>query len=138
MEKVLVEGGWKKRLVRHVGTAKDDLDLALLLKEAQKTLSELRRPNQLTLPFPADGGVSGLRTVGEYHYGAELVLGHLFDRLGISEEGLSGGLCRQLVIARMLYPVSKRRTAQFLNRHFNAPLDEYQIYRFMDQLPTHR
>ena len=134
MEKVLVEGGWKKRLVRHVGTAKDDLDLAVLLNEAQKTLSELRRPNQLTLPFPAGGGVSGLRTVGEYHYGAELVLGHLFDRLGISEEGLSGGLCRQLVIARMLYPVSKRRTAQFLNRHFNASLDEDQIYRFMDQL----
>ena len=46
--------------MRHVGTAKDDLDLAALLNEAQKTLSELRRPNQLTLPFPADGGVSGL------------------------------------------------------------------------------
>ena len=29
MENVLVEGGWQKMLVRRVGTAKDELDLAI-------------------------------------------------------------------------------------------------------------
>lgn len=43
-------------------------------------------------------------------------------------------LLRQLIIARILYPVSKRRTAQFLNRSFSTALDEEKIYRFMDRL----
>ena len=54
------------------------------------------------------------------------------DRIGISSPNLS--LLRQLVIARILYPVSKIRTVSFLNRSFGARLEKDQVYRFLDNL----
>ena len=132
MEQELVNGVWKRKLVRHIGTAKSDLDLKLLMERAKQTLDQLERPNQLRFPFPSDIETSGLRTIGQFHQGADLVLGHIFDQLGI-EEG-KAGLLRLLVIARILLPGSKRRTLQFLNQSFGASLDLDQVYRFMDSI----
>ena len=132
VEKRLEYGVWKKKLIRHIGTAKSDTDLEFLMEKAQETLLELKHKDQLMLPFPDDSSLSGLRTVGEYHQGAELVLGGLFDRLGIPLANVA--LLRQLIMARILHPVSKRRTAQFINTSFGAGLDEEKIYRFMDSI----
>ena len=130
MEQELENGVWKRKLVRHIGTAKSDLDLSLLMERAKQTLDQLERPNQLRFPVPYEIETSGLRTIGQFHQGADLVLGHLFDRLGI-EQG-KAGLLRLLVIARILLPSSKRRTLQFLNQSFDTALDLDQVYRFMD------
>ena len=132
VEKRLEYGVWKKKLIHHIGTAKSDTDLEFLMEKAQETLLELKHKDQLMLPFPDDSSLSGLRTVGEYHQGAELVLGGLFDRLGIPLANVA--LLRQLIMARILHPVSKRRTAQFINTSFGAGLDEEKIYRFMDSI----
>ncbi len=132
VEKQRENGVWKKRLIRHIGTAKSDTDLEFLMEKAKEALLELKHKDQLRLPFPDDSSLSGLRTVGEYHQGADLVLGGLFDRLGIPLGNVA--LLRQLIMARILHPTSKRRTAQFLNRSFGATLDEEKIYRFMDSI----
>lgn len=132
MEQELVNGVWKRKLIRHIGTAKSDLDLKLLMESAKQTLDQLERPNQLRFPFPSEIETSGLRTVGEFHQGADLVLGHLFDRLGIARS--EANLLRFLVMARILLPSSKRRTVQFLNKSFGTSLDLDQVYRFMDTI----
>lgn len=85
MEQELVNGVWKRKLIRHIGTAKSDLDLSLLMERAKQTLDQLERPNQLRFPFPSDIETSRLRTIGEFHQGADIVLGHLFDRRHGSE-----------------------------------------------------
>ena len=135
-------GSWKRSPSREAGRKSSSVTSAppttnwtwRYCSEKHRTLSRNSASQAAEAARTVDAGVSGLRTVGEYHYGAELVLGHLFDRFGINEVDISIALCRQLVIARILYPVSKHRTAQFLNRHFNASLDEDQIYRFLDNL----
>ena len=132
MDKQFEDGVWKKKLIRHIGTAKSELDLKFLNENAKEVLYELKHKNQLALEFPGQSDMTGLRTVGEYHQGADLVLGTLMDRIGISSPNLS--LLRQLVIARILYPVSKIRTVSFLNRSFGAHLEKDQVYRFLDSL----
>ncbi|NNN21792.1 MAG: hypothetical protein HKL80_07320 [Acidimicrobiales bacterium] len=115
MEKVLIDEAWKKKLIRHIGTAKGELDLALIPEQGQSTLLELKNGGQLVLPFLTGTDSNGLKVIGEYHHGAELILCHLFDQLGITTKTISIGLLCQLVVAGILYPVSKRRTATFLN-----------------------
>lgn len=132
MVKRLEDGVWKKKLVRHIGTAKSESDLKFLNEKAKEVLFELKHKNQLVLEFPSQASMTGLRTIGEYHQGADLVLGALVDRIGISSPNAS--LLRQLVIARILYPVSKIRTVSFLNRSFGAHLGKDQVYRFLDSL----
>ncbi len=132
MDKELTDGVWKKKLIRHVGTAKSDLDLAVLMQKAKEMLFQLERPGQLDLEFGDIRNRSGLRVTGEYHEGADLILGHFFDRLHIKGPNLP--LLRLLVIARILLPQSKMRTARFLKRSFGASVELDQIYRFMDTL----
>ena len=76
MDQRLEDGKWKKKLVTHVGTARSESDLKVLIEKAKETLNELRYKDQLMLDF-ADIDLSGLRTIGSYHQGADLVLGHL-------------------------------------------------------------
>ncbi len=132
MEQELVDGHWKRKLICHIGTAKSDFDLKLLMERAKQTLDKLERPNQLRFPFPSEIQTSDLRTIGQFHQGADLILGHLFDLLGIEREKAS--LLRLLVIARILLPGSKRRTVQFLNQSFGTSLDLDQVYRYMDKI----
>lgn len=132
MDKQLENGVWKKKLIRHIGTAKSELDLKFLDQKAKEVLHELKHKNQLELEFPSYEDMTGLRTVGEFHQGADLVLGALVDRLQISSPNPS--LLRYLVIARILHPVSKIRTVSFLNRNFGTRLEKDQVYRFLDNL----
>lgn len=131
MDQRLENGKWKKKLVTHVGTARSDSDLKVLIEKAKETLNELRHKDQMMLDF-ADVDLSGLRTIGSYHQGADLVLGNLFDRFGIDLPRRD--LLRKLVMARIINPVSKRRTIEFLNHNFGAHLEKDQVYRFLDRL----
>jgi hypothetical protein len=98
----------------------------------EETVHRLKHKNQLELEFPRYQDVTGLRTVGEFHQGADLVLGVLVDRIQISSPNPS--LLRYLVIARILHPVSKIRTLPFLNRNFGTRLKKDQVYQFLDNL----
>ena len=64
MDKELADGVWKKKLIRHVGTAKSDLDLAVLMQKAKEMLFQLERPGQLDLEFGDIRNRSGLRVTG--------------------------------------------------------------------------
>src|SRR5260370_26089311 len=111
-QKVLVDGIWKKQLVRHIGTAEHKLDLAALMTKAETVKRQLTQGDQIALPLPSTAPVSHLRRVGESLLGAEAVLGCLFDRFNLP----AMPLLRQLVIARILWPFSTRRTAVLLQQ----------------------
>lgn len=132
MDKRFEDEAWKKKLICHIGTAKSELDLKFLNQKAKEVLRELKHKNQLTLEFPSNADMTGLRTVDEHHQGADLVLGALADRIGISSPNSS--LLRQLIIARILNPVSKIHTVSFLNRSFGTHLEKDQVYQFLDDL----
>ena len=135
MEQVRIDGKWKRRLVAHVGTARNDIERALLLDRAHDLADTKRHPGQLPLTFAGNDALgSQVKMVGEYWEGAELVLGTLFDALCISMRASDLRLLRNLVIARVMNPVSKRRTASWLAQCLHATYTEDDIYRFMDRL----
>jgi transposase len=130
VHKVLVNGVWKKRLIKHIGAAQAELDIAALIMQAEQTLAELRRGKQLPLRLMADTPASRLQRVGDYWQLAEVVLGGLYDRLGITYLPF----LRLMVIARIIYPKSKLKTAGFLSTSLASPCLEDQLYRSMDIL----
>lgn len=131
VRKVLVAGAWKKQLVKHIGTAQHELDIAVLVGQAKQTLAELRRGQQLALELVADQPSSRLRRVGDYWQLAEASLGGLYDRLGIAADI---PFLRLMVLARIVFPKSKRATARFLGESLASPCHENQLYRAMDML----
>lgn len=131
VQKVLVAGIWKKQIIDHIGTAQHELDIGILMTQAEQTLAELRRGEQLALKLIADAPASRLQRVGDYWQLAEESLGGLYDRLGITA---SIPFLRPMVIARIVFPKSKLRTATFLSESFATPCYENQLYRAMDIL----
>ena len=101
--------------LRTLTTARNDIEPAILLDGAHDLADTKRHPGQLQLALAGDNGLGGqVKVVGEYWEGAELVLGRLFDALGIPMRSSDLRLLRNLVIARVMNSVSKRRTASWL------------------------
>src|SRR3989339_1260305 len=64
--------------------------------------------------------------------GPELIFGTLFDRIGFN--AIKEKLFRHIVIARLTYPTSKLKTADYLYRYKGIFIDVQSIYRFLDRL----
>jgi len=68
-----------------------------------------------------------IRTIGP-----ELIFGALFDRIGFN--AVQEELFRHLVITRLVYPTSKLKTIDYLERYQGVTLSASAIYRFLDRL----
>jgi len=65
-------------------------------------------------------------------FGPELVLGKLFDEIGFNK--IEDELFGHLVIARLIYPVSKLKTLDYLLKYKGLVYEKDQVYRYLDKL----
>lgn len=63
--------------------------------------------------------------------GPELILGKIFDRIGLNR--IKEALFRHLVLARLTYPVSKLKTTEYMFVHQQQDVEVSSIYRFLDR-----
>jgi len=66
--------------------------------------------------------------------GPELVFGRIFDYIGYGS--IKESLFRHLVITRLVYPGSKLKTIEYLQRYQNLDISKDSIYRFLDTLQS--
>ena len=153
-------GKVSQRIVRHIGIALDEQEETKLRAMAQefvsRTLTErlndgalfdtepqavrqVGRPRRQTLESvapPDQVRLSDVVEVARRVEGPHEVLGHLFDYLHFDKIlGASAtAMLRDLVIARVMAPGSKRDSAAQLDSHYGRtyPLD--RLYRMMDAL----
>lgn len=64
--------------------------------------------------------------------GPELLLGKIFDEIGFNR--IKDTLFRDLVITRLVYPVSKLKTVDYIFKYKNETIDVERIYRYLDKL----
>lgn len=76
-------------------------------------------------------GIEDLRLMGP-----ELLLGKIFDEIGFNE--IPDELFRHLVITRLVYPVSKLKTCDYLFKYKGILIDVERVYRYMDKLKKHQ
>lgn len=125
------------RVVKSIGSSDDQLTIERLIAEARSHIAQIKRQGRL---FPAltkeSAAVVGfvralsntaIRTIGPDH-----IFGTLFDRIGFNR--VPDPLFRHLVVARLAYPKSKLKTADYLKRYRGLDIDVNDIYRFMDTL----
>ena len=68
--------------------------------------------------------------------GPDLLLGKLFDEIGFNK--IEDALFKQLVITRLVYPVSKLKTVDYLFKYKGIERSVYSIYRYLDKLHQHQ
>lgn len=125
------------RLVKTMGSSKDPEQISRLVELGELFIARHRgqyalfpaaqQSNALALDVIRTIENASIRTVGP-----ELILGKLFDQIGfgvIPEE-----LFRDIVVARLAYPTSKLKTADYLYRYRGKTVSVQEIYRFLDRL----
>jgi transposase len=125
----------KVEIVETVGVARSKgEELALRLKGRER-IDEIHGQRRLNFPNSRNqeffsvlqNGVS-LKVI---NIGPELVLGKIFDRIGLNV--IEEPLFRYITLSRLTYPTSKLKTQEYLFLHHGIEEDISKIYRFLDR-----
>jgi len=125
------------RVVQVVGTSSDPDEIERLFITGQSIINN--NDNQMKL-FPMQSTeahivknfIKGLSNTQIHTMGPELIFGTLFDRLGFNI--IQDELFRHIVVARLVYPTSKLKTVDYLQRYKGIHIDKHAVYRFLDKL----
>jgi transposase len=127
------------KILKTVGSSKITSEIEHLCQLAQEQIRSLQHTAEL--PFHQNieeqyianfkNSIQQLQLAGP-----ELLLGKIFDEIGFNV--IADELFRHLVITRLVYPVSKLKTVDYLAKYKGLQLSVYSIYRYLDKLQKHQ
>ena len=126
------------RVCRTVGSSDDAAEVERLYKKARKEIEIITGQQKLPLYFDKEKELVDIffHSIEDFKLlGPELVLGKLFDEIGFCK--IPDELFRYLVITRLVYPVSKLKTVDYLFKYKGINMDVTKVYRYLDKLKTH-
>ncbi len=136
---VVQKVGGRIKILKTTGSSKIASEIEDLYQQAQEEMVLLR--HAVELPFHQNqeqqyvvtfkNSIQQLRLAGP-----ELLLGKIFDEIGFN--AITDDLFRHLVITRLVYPVSKLKTVDYLAKYKGVQLSVYSIYRYLDKLQKHQ
>lgn len=127
---IIDKSSGKYKLIQSVGSSSDKTEIDFLISKANSIIKTYG--GQSLLPFDqslelqfVDTFMNSLDSMELI--GPELLLGQIFDEIGFN--AISDELFRHLVITRLVYPVSKLKTTDYLFKYKGVQLSVYSIYR---------
>lgn len=127
------------RVLQTIGSALELGDVEVLYKKAELELALIKSQNSLQFTLDEeseyiDNLMNHIETFSLI--GPELLLGKVFDEIGFNQ--IKDELFRHLVITRLVYPVSKLKTTDYLFKYKGLNVNVYSIYRYLDKLHQHQ
>ena len=112
---ILLKEEGKNKLIKSIGSAIEESDIAILIAKAHQEIQLLSRQRSLFIhekdaaieSFITELSNGQIRTMGP-----ELVFGSIYDYIGYS--AINKDLFRHLVVARLAFPLSKLKTIEYL------------------------
>lgn len=134
---VIDKSSGKYKLIKTIGSSAVEAEIERLTRKAQEFINSYGGQQQLDFIVGDDQYYfeSIYENIQQVQLlGPEMVLGKLFDQIGFN--AIKDELFRHLVIARLIYPVSKLKTIDYLQKYKGITLDVNDIYRYMDKLQS--
>jgi transposase len=130
---VIDKSSGQYRLLKTIGSSADKLEVERLINAAKAWISKHRGTQELDFSdyhHHTQLVIEGIEQISVY--GTELLLGKLFDEIGFNQ--IKDDLFRQLVVARLCFPVSKLKTTDYLSKYQFIAVDVHTVYRYLDKL----
>jgi len=132
---IIDKSSGKYRVIKTIGSSADATEIEQLCQKALFEIPKLTGQSQINFDIEKEDalikmffdGIEELNLVGP-----ELVLGKLFNEIGFNT--IKDELFRHLVITRLVYPVSKLKTIDYLYKYKNIYVEKDKIYRYLDKL----
>jgi transposase len=123
----------KYKMLKTIGSSSDPLVINQFVLEGEQWIKS--RLGQFEIDFTDEKQIANqfLNSIEQVTVqGTELLLGRIFDEVGFS--AIPDILFKQLVIARLSFPVSKLKTTDYLSKYQFFSIDVQQVYRYLDKL----
>lgn len=122
------------RVVRTIGVSSDEAEIAALRQEGEDWIRLHTAP--LPIQFGHDERAEARRVLANidfvYHDGARIILNQVYRLIGFDE--IKDDILRDLVVARICQPASKRSTLEYLKDYFDEDYTLNKIYYYLDKL----
>jgi transposase len=163
VENYRVKDKISQKVIRHVGTAKNEEELAHIKNIAEymkATIEEELRPpklfskeqlpekvvksrkEQVEAEIPTLVNIRNIRAGDQIIKGIHEVYGRLFDSVGygniLRKRKISNMIFKDIVMARLSEPVSKSSSVDLLSKKFGIEHDLSQVYRMMDAIKSEK
>lgn len=130
---VIDKSSGRYKVIRTIGSSLEESEVERLLTEGRNWIAKQRGLQEIDFTNYRKYTEQILEGIEEISIrGAELLLGKIFDEIGFNE--VPDKLFRQLVIARLCYPVSKLKTTDYLSKYQFFNIDVQVVYRYLDKL----
>jgi len=124
------------KIIETIGSSKEKVRVDFFIRKAYQRISEFHNQEELPLLTSNDKTIldflKNSTSLKVRVTGPNDVLGKIFDSIGFNK--IDDNLFRLLVITRLVHPVSKLKTLDYLERYNSIEIDKNQIYRFLDRL----
>ncbi|MEK6952911.1 MAG: IS1634 family transposase, partial [Nanoarchaeota archaeon] len=125
----------KYKVIKTIGSSADDKIVEQFYSQAKQEIAALQ--NQPIFNFEIENEKLFVDTffngINEFKLlGPEILLGKLFDQIGFN--AIQDELFRDLVITRLVYPVSKLKTVDYLFKYRGIHVPINKVYRYLDKL----
>jgi transposase len=136
---IVQKSNGRNKVIKVIGSSKLPLEIEELYKVAIEEMKLLQKHHELPFyghieqQFIHDfkSGIQQLHLIGP-----ELLLGKLYNEIGFN--AIPDELFKHLVITRLVYPVSKLKTVDYLAKYKGIQISVYSIYRYLDKLQKHQ
>jgi transposase len=132
---IIDTSGSRDKLIKTIGCSRYAKEVEDLQEQGQLYIDQYQGQQRLGLAYPQDqiffkSLSQGLQQI--QMAGPELILGKLFDEIGFNQ--VPDSIFRHLVLSRLVFPLSKLKTSEYLLRYHQISVDISHIYRYLDKL----
>lgn len=134
---IINKSSGKYELYRTIGSSREPAEIERLYKEGKREIEGITGQQRLAFDYDKEKELVDIFFNGVEDFeltGPELLLGKLFDEIGFDK--IPDELFRHLVIARLVYPVSKLKTVDYIFKYKGIIIDVEKVYRYLDKLHT--
>lgn len=128
------------KVIRTVGFSKEPKEIKCLVNKARRIIRTNDGKQRELFSYKTEEEIAVEHFLNDLTnrqiriIGPELIFGKLFDKIGFNI--IEDELFRHLVITRLVYPVSKLKTVDYLYRYRGITVKPDTIYRFLDKLSS--
>lgn len=132
---IIDKSSGKYKVIKTIGNSDDIKLVEELYIKAKQEIKSLLGQQQFNFEINKEKDLidTFFNSVDEFQLlGPELLLGKIFDEIGFNN--LEDELFRHLVITRLVYPVSKLKTVDYLYKYKGISVNIDKVYRYLDKL----
>ena len=123
----------KSKLIKTIGSSANENEISELLLKAQNFIDTYQGQQAINFSDSKKSSTTVLNDITAHiEVGTGLLLEPIYNEIGFNQ--INDFLLKELVFARLVNPVSKLKTSDYLIKHKNIKIPVQQIYRYLDKL----